>query len=578
MFESNEVLQKLPKHLLNLIIEQPYDDYSSQDHAIWRYVMRQNVRYLSEVAHGSYLDGLKRTGISIEKIPLMYGMNRILQEIGWAAVAVDGFIPPAAFMEFQANNVLVIAADIRNLNQIGYTPAPDIIHEAAGHAPILADPEYAEYLKLFGHYGAKAFSSPLDKEIYRAVRHLSILKADPNSTKKEVQQAEDQLQSLSHNGDVLSELSKIRNLHWWTVEYGLIGSLSNPKLYGAGLLSSMGESFNALSDQVKKLNYSLDAADLCFDITKMQPQLFVTPDFAYLREVLLSYVKQMAFTKGGLDAVKKAINSEQIACAEYDTGLQVSGIISSYIQKNDVLIYFRTNGASSLAYQNKELSGHNIHYHSEGFGSPIGSIKGIESKFELLSDHELEKYGFKLNHDCEFEYDSGIKIKGTLRKIVRKDSKILLLSFDNCYANYNNETLFDASWGIYDMAIGSCITSCYRGAADPESYGYVYPAPKEKTHKIIYSNDALKMHQYFQGLRNLREGKSASKSIKDLCSYAKKNWLLAMEILELMSNSANNNELSLQINNQLKEFRKDDNLTKLIDNGIKLIEVNSLTF
>ena len=151
--------------------------------------MRKNVEHLSKVAHGSYLDGLRRTGISIDQIPHMYGMNRILKEIGWAAVAVDGFIPPAAFMEFQAYNVLVIAADIRPIDQIEYTPAPDIIHEAAGHAPIIADPQYAEYLKLFGHYGSKAFSSPRDVEIYKAVRHLSILKADPNTNSKEIEKA-----------------------------------------------------------------------------------------------------------------------------------------------------------------------------------------------------------------------------------------------------------------------------------------------------------------------------------------------------------------------------------------------------
>ena len=71
--------------------------------------------FLSKVAHNSYLDGLEQTGISIDSIPNMYGMNRILKDIGWAAVAVDGFIPPNAFMEFQAYNVLVIASDISQL-------------------------------------------------------------------------------------------------------------------------------------------------------------------------------------------------------------------------------------------------------------------------------------------------------------------------------------------------------------------------------------------------------------------------------------------------------------------------------
>ena len=103
--------------------------------------MPKNAGYLCEVAHKPYIDGLKKTGISIDHIPNMYGMNRILKEIGWAAVAVDGFIPPAALMGFQAYNVLVIASDIRQLEHIEYTPAPDILHEGAGHALIITNPE-----------------------------------------------------------------------------------------------------------------------------------------------------------------------------------------------------------------------------------------------------------------------------------------------------------------------------------------------------------------------------------------------------------------------------------------------------
>ena len=145
-FESNPLIDRLPRHLKQFIKPQVYEDYTPINQAVWRYVMRKNVNYLSKVAHSSYLEGLKKTGLEIDNIPNMYGMNRILKEIGWAAVAVDGFIPPNAFMEFQAYNVLVIACDIRQLEHIEYTPAPDIIHEGAGHAPIIANPEYAEYI------------------------------------------------------------------------------------------------------------------------------------------------------------------------------------------------------------------------------------------------------------------------------------------------------------------------------------------------------------------------------------------------------------------------------------------------
>lgn len=185
-YESNPILDKLPRHLQQYIKPQDYREYSAINQAVWRYVMRKNVDYLSKVAHSSYIDGLKKTGISIENIPNMYGMNRILKDIGWAAVAVDGFIPPSVFMEFQAYNVLVIASDIRQLEHIEYTPAPDIIHEGAGHAPIIANPEYAEYLRRFGEIGSKAISNAKDFELYEAVRHLSIIKEASGTSNKEI--------------------------------------------------------------------------------------------------------------------------------------------------------------------------------------------------------------------------------------------------------------------------------------------------------------------------------------------------------------------------------------------------------
>jgi len=277
--QSNEILDRLPDHLQQFIKPQDYEEYTAINQAVWRYVMRKNVDYLSKVAHNSYLEGLKQTGISIDSIPNMYGMNRILKEIGWAAVAVDGFIPPAAFMEFQAYNVLVIASDIRQLDHIEYTPAPDIIHEGAGHAPIIANPEYAEYLRRFGEIGCKAISSAKDYEMYEAIRHLSIIKEAEDTPEDVIREAEEKVDFLQNNMGEPSEMAQIRNLHWWTVEYGLIGTVEDPKIYGAGLLSSIGESAWCMTDKVKKRPYNLEAAKQEFDITKPQPQLYVTPDF-----------------------------------------------------------------------------------------------------------------------------------------------------------------------------------------------------------------------------------------------------------------------------------------------------------
>ena len=218
--------------------------------------MKQNMDYLPKVIFGDYIQGLNEAGITIDKIPNLYGMNRILQKVGWAAVCVDGFIPPKAFMEFQSHKVLVIAADIRQINHIEYTPAPDILHEAAGHAPIIPNKKYSDYLELFGKIGTKAFSSSTDIKLFEAIRNLSILKEAKGVSSNLIIEAERVVDSIQKKAskEELSEMSMIRNLHWWTVEYGLIGTIDNPKIYGAGLLSSIGESVWCMSEKVKKKN------------------------------------------------------------------------------------------------------------------------------------------------------------------------------------------------------------------------------------------------------------------------------------------------------------------------------------
>lgn len=103
------------------------------------------------------MNGLQSSGINIEAIPKVEEMNECLASSGWGAVTIDGLIPGVAFFDFQGHGLLPIATDIRKVENIEYTPAPDIVHEAAGHAPILLDPTYAKYVKRFGQIGAKAF-------------------------------------------------------------------------------------------------------------------------------------------------------------------------------------------------------------------------------------------------------------------------------------------------------------------------------------------------------------------------------------------------------------------------------------
>ncbi|OSY86904.1 phenylalanine 4-monooxygenase [Tenacibaculum holothuriorum] len=575
-FELNEVTKKLPKHLHKFVVKQPYDEYTAQNQAVWRYVMRMNVDYLSRVAHESYVDGLQKTGISVESIPHMEGMNRILKEIGWAAVSVDGFIPPNAFMEFQAYNVLVIASDMRTIDHIEYTPAPDIIHEAAGHAPIIANPEYAEYLRRFGEIGSKAISSAKDYEMYEAIRLLSILKENPNSSQKEINEAQEKVEWLQNNMGELSEMAQIRNLHWWTVEYGLIGTLDDPKIYGAGLLSSIGESKWCMKDEVKKIPYTLDAANVSFDITKPQPQLFVTPNFAHLSLVLEQYANTMGIRTGGLKGVQKLIDSKNLGTIELSTGIQVSGIFTNVIQdEKNRPIYIQTTGPTALANRDKELIGHGIEYHAEGFGSPIGKLKGINIPIEHMSPRDLEAYGIYEGKQVSLEFEGGVKVAGEVITGTRDlRGRIQLVSFKNCTVTHGDKMLFHPDWGIYDMAVGVEIKAAYSGPADVNSFEDLGKVSETKTHKINYSDSERELYKLYTEVREMRESNSTSEEkisavFQQLQTKFSNDWLLPLELLELAV------EKEYEIKNELKAYlenlKSNQSYTTLIENGLHLL-------
>lgn len=581
--ESNVILNRLPKHLKQFMKPQNYEAYSAIDQAVWRYVMRKNVDFLTNVAHKSYLEGLKQTGISIDSIPNMYGMNRILKDIGWAAVAVDGFIPPNAFMEFQAYNVLVIASDIRQLEHIEYTPAPDIIHEGAGHAPIIANPEYAEYLRRFGEVGCKAISSAKDYELYEAVRHLSIIKEAPNSNEADIASAENKVEELQQNMGEPSEMALIRNLHWWTVEYGLIGTVENPKIYGAGLLSSIGESVWCMTNEVKKLPYNISATYKNFDITKPQPQLFVTPDFAHLSLVLEEFANTMALRKGGLSGINKLILSKALGSIELSTGIQISGIFTNVIKHDGKPIYIQTTGETALSYREKELVGHGTETHTKGFGSPIGKLKGINLTIEDMGPRDLAAYNIYEEQDITLEFEGGINVSGEIITGKRNlQGKIILISFKNCTVKHKNTILFKPEWGNYDMAVGKDIVSAFSGPADLQSFHLINHAPSTKTIQIKKSIKQLELESFYQQVRDYREGKnrtiSRTKVLSQLIEKHPNDWLLPVELYELAF-KGNERALSKSILQHLETIKqKSPEVGRLIDDGLKIVMGNGVIY
>jgi phenylalanine-4-hydroxylase len=250
----------VPPHLRKYLVTQNYAEYSVEDQAVWRFVLLQTHARLLRTAHPGYASGFDAAGISVECIPRIDEMNERLSQSSFQAVCVDGFIPPRAFQAFQARGLLPIAADIRTSRHLTYTPAPDIIHEAAGHAPFLAHADYAHYLRRIGGIGERAFSNAYDRAVYEAVFLLSELKENPASTATQLSNAEARIAELVATHRTPSEAELLSRLYWWTVEYGLIGTPTDYRLYGAGLLSSIGEGHFCHAAEVRKLPLSAASA------------------------------------------------------------------------------------------------------------------------------------------------------------------------------------------------------------------------------------------------------------------------------------------------------------------------------
>lgn len=574
----NPQVAALPNHLLQFAVDQNYTEYTPIDHAVWRYIMRQNCHFLRENAHKVYFKGLLETGIDLDKIPGIDDMNRILGQIGWGAVAVDGFIPPIAFMEYQAYKVLVIACDMRQIQHIEYTPAPDIVHEAAGHAPIIVDHEYSEYLRHFGEIGSKAMSSKRDFELYEAIRALSILKEAPTTDPHEIAAAEALVKERQANLGEPSEMALISRLHWWTVEYGLIGTLDNPKIYGAGLLSSIGESMSCLGDHVRKIPYSVDAASYPFDITEQQPQLFVTPDFRHLSYVLEQFADTMAFRRGGAYGLTKAVACENTATAVYASGLQVSGVLTRWsADASGDPAFIKFSGGVTLAHGNTLLPGHDKRYHHDGFSSPVGYFKNVPRPPETLDDSALEACGVSLGKVGTLEFASGIKVLGKVDQIVRKEGKLILMTFSDCSVVWNDEVLFRPNWGPFDMAVGSAIRSVFSGAADKDAHDQIAPVSRVRTIKVTYDDATRALQRLYGTVRSIREEQLSLEPLaaiwKELRQHHADDWLLAVEMLELLVQRSGDQSLASEIERWLRNRMADHpEQTKIISDGLRLKE------
>lgn len=531
---------KLPNHLKKYIIDQDYAQYSSVDHAVWRFILRQLRRFLSVHAHEFYLEGLEKTGIETERIPQISEISAKLEKIGWRALPVSGFIPPTAFMELQALGILPIASDIRVISHLEYTPAPDIVHEAAGHAPMLAYPEYADYLKQYAVIARRAIITREDLAVYEAIRNLSDLKESPDASLEEIRIADETLNRLSKAVTHVSEAAQLTRLTWWTAEYGLIGKMENPKIYGAGLLSSIGEAKSCLHPRVRKIPLTVDCVNQSYNITEPQPQLFVTPSFDHLKSVLSELSKGMAFQSGGRESVQKAVRAEVVNTVVLNSGIQISGKFSRVLGEENEVCFVKTLGPTQLAFEEREISGQGPQHHKEGFSTPIGFWQSHPERCpSTLSDAELATAGLQKGRVCELRFTSGFCVKGEIVNWLRQAGRLILVTWKNCTVTRGDDRFFEPEWGLFDMAVGSKVISVYAGPADRDAFGEVDDFAATRVPRRKDSADEQIFQLHYRNLRELRTTgkKDVEGELRTLVQHHQqkfaKDWLFFVEALEI---------------------------------------------
>jgi phenylalanine-4-hydroxylase len=235
-----------PRAVSDFTIEQNWQGYSEEEHAVWRLLFERQQKLLVGRACGEYLDGLGALGVAAGGIPDFRRLSDVLERTtGWRIVAVPGLVPDAVFFGHLARRRFPSTCFIRRPDQLDYLQEPDVFHDICGHVPLLMNPVFADYMQAYGEGGLKA-------------------------------------QGLGH-------LQHLARLYWYTVEFGLIATPAGLRIYGSGILSSAGESIYCLDDpRPYRLGFDLRRVMRTrYRIDRFQETYFVIDDFAQLFEATL---------------------------------------------------------------------------------------------------------------------------------------------------------------------------------------------------------------------------------------------------------------------------------------------------
>ena len=237
-------LTRPPEAAPDWTVPQNWDHFTADEHAVWDTLFARQVAMLPGRASNAFLRGLDVLKLSKPGIPDFAELSaRLTALTGWRVVAVPGLVPDDVFFDHLANRTFVAGNFIRSADSLDYLQEPDVFHDVFGHVPMLADPVFADYMAAYGRGGQRAGS--------------------------------------------LGALKRLARLYWYTVEFGLVEEAGALRIYGAGIVSSRGESIFALDDpSPNRIGFDLHRVMRTdYRIDDYQQSYFVIPSFDALLRI-----------------------------------------------------------------------------------------------------------------------------------------------------------------------------------------------------------------------------------------------------------------------------------------------------
>ena len=220
---------------------QDYSLYNEEDFAVWKILYERQIVNLPSAATSEFMTGIAKVDFKADKIPSFEETSKVLLRLtDWELAAVPGIVDDELFFKLMANRQFPATTWLRKMQELDYLEEPDMFHDVFAHVPLLANQSFVNFLEELAKIG------------------------------------------LDYVGNAWA-IELLSRIYWFTVEFGLIREAAGLRIYGAGILSSAGETAYSLSDQPEHHRFDVDKIlDSPYRKDTFQTQYFIIESYEEL--------------------------------------------------------------------------------------------------------------------------------------------------------------------------------------------------------------------------------------------------------------------------------------------------------